>query len=132
MGMRSGESVYFYELHEGDDDVFTDVLLMHDNEYDEGEFLELVLDARGAVIERYEEDTLSEAIARELRERHGFLVVNDELLRVAVNVSVNDGETTVVDVDVHTRTDPGMEGADTDFRSLVLDIEDEDLRWGID
>lgn len=132
MGMRSGESVYFYELHEGDDDVFTDVLLMHDNEYDEGEFLELVLDARGAVIERYEEDTLSEAIARELRVRHGFLVVNDELLRVAVNVSVNDGETTVVDVDVHTRTDPGMEGADTDFRSLVLDIEDEDLRWGID
>ena len=132
MGMRSGESVYFYELHEGDDDVFTDVLLMHDNEYDEGEFLELVLDARGAVIERYEEDTLGEAIARELRVRHGFLVVNDELLRVAVNVSVNDGETTVVDVDVHTRTDPGMEGADTDFRSLVLDIEDEDLRWGID
>ena len=132
MGMRSGESVYFYELHEGDDDVFTDVLLTHDNEYDEGEFLELVLDARGAVIERYEEDTLSEAIARELRVRHGFLVVNDELLRVAVNVSVNDGETTVVDVDVHTRTDPGMEGADTDFRSLVLDIEDEDLRWGID
>ena len=132
MGMRSGESVYFYELHEGDDDVFTDVLLMHDNEYDEGEFLELVLDARSAVIERYEEDTMSEAIARELRVRHGFLVVNDELLRVAVNVSVNDGETTVVDVDVHTRTDPGMEGADTDFRSLVLDIEDEDLRWGID
>ena len=132
MGMRSGELVYFYELHEGDDDVFTDVLLLHDNEYDETEFLELVLDARTAVIERYEEDTLSEAIARELRVRHGFLVIDDDLLRVAVNVSVTEGETAVVDVDVHTRTDPGMEGADSDFRSLVLDIEDEDLRWGID
>ena len=130
--MRSGESVYFYELHEGDDDVFTDVLLLHDNEYDETEFLELVLEARTAVIERYEEDTLSEAIARELRVRHGFLVIDDDLLRVAVNVSVTEGETAVVDVDVHTRTDPGMEGADCDFRSLVLDIEDEDLRWGID
>ena len=55
--------MYFYELHEGDDEVFSDVLLAHDSEYDENEFLELVLEARAAVLDKYEEDTLSEAIA---------------------------------------------------------------------
>jgi hypothetical protein len=51
MSLRDGEPVWFYELHEGDDDVFSDVLLYHDTEYDEQELLELVLEARTAVLE---------------------------------------------------------------------------------
>ncbi len=58
MALRDGDPIYFYELHEGDEDVFFDILLAHDAEYDEQEFLELVLEARTAVIETYQEDTL--------------------------------------------------------------------------
>jgi hypothetical protein len=55
--------VYFYELHEGDEDVFSDVVLAHEVEFDESEFLDLVLEARGEVLDRFEEDSLVEAIA---------------------------------------------------------------------
>ena len=91
MSLRDGEPVWFYELHEGDDDVYSDVLLYHDTEYDERELLELVLEARTAVLDTYREDTLSEAIANELARRHGFLVVDDTQLRVAINVSAPGG-----------------------------------------
>jgi cytosine/adenosine deaminase-related metal-dependent hydrolase len=46
MTLRDNLPLYFYELHEGDEDVFTDVLLAHDLEYDDAEFLELVLESR--------------------------------------------------------------------------------------
>ena len=121
--------MYFYELHEGDEDVFSDVLLAHDHEYDEQEFLELVLDARRDVVERFEEDTLSEAIANELERRHGFLHINDNRLRVAVNVSSNDEETYVATVE---ESGDGADGAHLDgdegYRSLLVDIDPEDRR----
>jgi hypothetical protein len=127
MNPRDVEPRYFYELHEGDEDVFTDLLLVHDAEYDETEFLELVLDARSRVIDKFEHDTLTEAIARELEARHGFQVVDDSQLRVAVNVSAEEGETRVVAVEerVAVPIDPEEE-----FRSLVLDVDKEDRRWG--
>jgi hypothetical protein len=128
MTLRDGEPIYFYELHEGDDEVFSDTLLAHDAEYDDGEFLELVLEARSAVIDRYEEDTLSEAIARHLADTHGFLVIDDSQLRVAVNVSTQEGETFVAAVEAGA---PGGEAdeSETDYRSLVLDVDPEDHRW---
>ena len=55
--------MYFYELSESDDEIFANLLLAHDSEYDEQEFLELVLEAREAVLEKFEEDSLIEAIA---------------------------------------------------------------------
>jgi hypothetical protein len=131
MSLRDGEPIYFYELHEGDDEVFSDTLLAHDAEYDEQEFLELVIEARAAVIDRYEEDTLSEAIARHLVETHGFLVIDDSQLRVAVNVSTQEGETFVADVEAGATARDQGDGA-TDFRSLVLDVDIEDQRWGND
>lgn len=128
MTLRDNLPLYFYELHEGDEDVFTDVLLAHDLEYDDQEFLELVLEARSRVIERFEEDTLTEAIARDLEARSGFAVVDERMLRVSVVVSGEEGETAVVDVEVGRTVledDP-----EERYRSMVLDVEKEDRRWG--
>ncbi len=83
---------YFYELHESDTDLFADVLLAHETEYDEAEFLELVLEAREKVLDRFEADSLIEAVAVELSERAGFLIIDDSQLRVAVNVSASEDE----------------------------------------
>jgi hypothetical protein len=128
MSLRDDEPLYFYELHEGDEDIYTDVLLAHHAEYDEDEFLELVLEARARVLDTFEDDTLSEAIARDLAARHGFLVVDDRQLRVAITVSNEDGETRVARVD--ERATPAERHPDEEFRSLVLDVEPEDRRWG--
>jgi hypothetical protein len=117
--------VYFYELHEGDEDVFSDALLAHDIEYDEDEFLELVQDARRQVLDTYEEDTLAEAIANELQRRHGFLHIDDSRLRVAVNVSAREEETQVAQVDERRARE--SEG-DEDYRSLLVEIDPEDPR----
>ena len=119
--------MYFYELHEGDDDVYSDVLLAHDNEFDEEEFLELVLEARREVIERFEEDSLVEAIANELERRHGFVHIDDSRLRVAVNVSADERETFVAQLD-EARADGSDEDDEetTSFRTVFVVIERED------
>ena len=99
MALRDGEApVFFYELHESDTDLYADVLLAHETEYDEAEFLELVLESRARVIDDFRQDSLIEAVAADLAERAGFLVVDDSQLRVAVNVSAEDDGTFVADV----------------------------------
>ena len=128
MSLRDGEQVWFYELHEGDDELYSDVLLYHDTEYDERELLELVLEARTAILDTYTEDTLGEAIAHELARRHGFLVVDDTQLRVAISVSAQEGETAVANVDLG----PVDRDDDDDHRSLLIDIEPEERLWGTD
>jgi hypothetical protein len=128
MSVRDGDQIYFYELHEGDDELFTDVLLVHDAEYDEAEFLELVVEARAQVLEHFEQDTLVEAVAADLARNHGFLVVDDRQLRVAVNVSAQEGETRLAEVDTTGGVGEADEGED-EFRSLLVDLDREDARW---
>ena len=128
MDQRDADPRFYYELSEGDEDVFSDVLLSHDAEYDEEEFLELVLASRARVIDTFEEDTLGEAIARDLERRHGFSVIDDRRLRVAVAVSSEEGETKVIAVDERAAAQP--EDPEEAFRSLVLDVDKEDRRWG--
>lgn len=125
---RDGDAppYYFYELHESDTDLFADVLLAHETEYDEAEFLELVLDARKAVIDSFGSESLIEAIAAELAARAGFLVIDDSRLRVAVNVSSEEDGTYVSDVDVSSSS----RGRD-DFRTLLVDVEPDDAAWGL-
>jgi hypothetical protein len=128
MTLRDNLPLYFYELHEGDEDVYTDVLLAHDIEYDDQEFLQLVLESRTRLMDRFEEDSLTEAIANDLEARHGFAIIDDRSLRVAVLVSAEEGETAVVNV---TAGGGVLEDeADERFRSLVFDVEKEDRRWG--
>ena len=128
VGLQDGDKVYFYELHEGDDELYADVLLAHDSEFDEEEFLALVIEAREAVLARYEEDTLSEAIANELERRHGFLTIDDSQLRVSVNVSVIEGETGVVSAEARSRA-TNEDRDDEGFRSLLIEVEPEDRAW---
>ncbi len=125
---RDGDAplYYFYELHESDTDLFADVLLAHPTEYDEAEFLELVLEARKKVIDEFEADSLIEAIAADLSEQAGFLIIDDTQLRVAVNVSADDEGTFVSDVD----ETGGARGQD-EFRTLLVDVEPDDAAWGL-
>lgn len=119
--------MYFYELHESDDDLFNDVLLAHDSEYDEQEMLELVLEARQEVLAGFEEDSLIEAVARQLSRKNGFVYIDDQQLRAAINVSVHEGETVVTPVD--ERRAPEADEGDEAFRTLLVDIEPEEQRW---
>lgn len=129
MTTRDGDAplYYFYELHESDSDLFSDVLLAHDTEYDETEFLELVLESRKRVIDSHGADSLIEAIAAELAERAGFVVIDDLQLRVAVNVSAEEDGTFVSEVDQmgHVGSSSG------DFRTLLVDVEPDDAAWGV-
>ena len=113
--------MHFYELSESDDEIFANVLIAHDSEYDEDEFLEMVLEARESVLKTFEEDSLIEGIAADLERRHGFVQVEANL-RAAVRVSGEEGETAVVPVDeratVPTESD--------DFRTMLIEVEPED------
>ena len=68
--------MYFYELHEGDEEVFSDLLLVSEDQMDPEDFYELVQAVRQQVQPTYEDDTLIEAIARELEREHGFTFVS--------------------------------------------------------
>ncbi len=113
--------MYFYELHESDDEIFANVLLAHDTEYDEGEFLEIVLEARGAILKTFEQNSLIEGIAAELERRHGFVHI-DANLRASVRVSSEDDETTLTPVDEVA----ALPAEEDDFRSMLVEVEPED------
>ncbi len=96
--------MFFYEIHEGDEDVGTAVLLGHEQQFDPVDFFELVKRARTAVKDTFEEDSLSEAIANELQRSHGFVHVTDDLLVASVNVDESDENTFLVTEAEDTRT----------------------------
>jgi hypothetical protein len=91
--------VYFYELHEGDDDIFSDLLLTSDEEMEPEDFFELVQSIRVRVQDTYEDDTLIEAIARELERDHGFTFVSDDRLAASVHVSSVEDENRLIAID---------------------------------
>jgi hypothetical protein len=119
---RTGAGVYFYELHEGDEDVFSDVLLVRDDEMDPDDFFELVQSIRRRVQDAYEDDTLIEAIAAELEREHGFVFVSDERLTAAVNVSTEEKENFLSEID---RGDDDDEGEGPDYRAVVAEFDPE-------
>ena len=77
---HEGVDVFFYELHEGDNEVFSDVLVVSESEWEPDEFFELVQTIRRRIQDGYIHDTLSEAIAVELERDHGFIHVSDDRL----------------------------------------------------
>jgi hypothetical protein len=113
--------VFFYELHEGDEDIFSDVLLVRDDEMDPDEFFELVQTIRRRIQDTYEDDTLIEAIAVVLEREHGFVFVSDERLSAAVNISTVDSENFLADLD--TGEAELDEERDADFRSIVAEFD---------
>lgn len=84
---------YYYEIHEGDDELGAQVIVAHETRFQPLQFLRLVQEARARVLDTFEEDTLTEAIAAELERAHGFFYVSDDRLTAAVNVSDVEGET---------------------------------------
>jgi hypothetical protein len=112
--------VFFYELHEGDDEVYSDVLLVRDTEMEPEEFFELVQSIRRRVQDTYEDDTLIEAIAVELERDHGFTYVSDDRLAAAVNVSSEDSENFLAEVGADD--DEDIDG-ETDFRAILADFD---------
>jgi hypothetical protein len=102
--------LFFYELHEGATDLMTDALLVSERDHTPARFAELVQAARAAVLETYEEDTLVEAVARELERSHGFTYIGDEKLRASMSVGVEEEDTFLVD-------------QSEEFRSIVVEME---------
>jgi hypothetical protein len=108
--------LYFYELHEGDADVFSDLLLVNDEQIEPEDFFELVQAVRAKVKDTFEEDTLIEAIALELEREHGFTFVSDARLTASVHVSPDEDENRLISLDDEI---PESD----EFRTLLADFE---------
>jgi hypothetical protein len=108
--------LYFYELHEGDDEIFMDLLLVHEEQIEPEDFFELVQAVRGKVQDTHEEDTLIEAIALELEREHGFTFVSDARLDASVHVSTVEQENRLIAID-----DEMVESAE--YRSMLADFD---------
>jgi len=108
--------VFFYELREGDEDIFSDLLLAREEEMDADEFFELVQSIRGQVQDSFETDTLIEAIAEVLERDYEFIAISDDRLSASVNVSKNDDDNYLADIDSED------EEGDADYRGIFLDL----------
>ena len=108
--------MYFYELHEGDEEIFMDLLMVHDELFEPEDFFELVQVVREKVQNRFEEDTLIEAIASELEREHGFTYVSDDKLMASVHVSPIDKENRLIAADDEFIETP-------EYRSMLADFD---------
>ncbi len=102
--------LYFYELHEGATDLLTDALLVSEIEHGRDDFAAIVERARAAVVDTFEEDTLVEAIARELERSHGFTYIGDEKLTASMSVGAEAADTYLVD-------------QSEEFRSMIVELD---------
>ncbi len=102
--------LFFYELHEGATDLMTDALLLSERDHTPDQFEAMVQAARAAVLDTFEEETLVEAIARELERSHGFTYIGDEKLRGSMSVGMEDEDNYLVE-------------QSDEFRSIVAEME---------
>ncbi|HEU0243625.1 MAG TPA: hypothetical protein VFQ75_06930 [Candidatus Limnocylindrales bacterium] len=107
--------MHFYELHEGDDEVFADLLLAREEEMEAEEFFDVVQSIRRRVVDVFETQTLVEAIADELERDYGFIAVTDERLTAAVNVSREEEDNFLADLDADE------EGVD--YAEILADLQ---------
>jgi hypothetical protein len=109
--------MHFYELHEGDDDVFADLLLAREEEMEAEDFFDLVQSIRRRVLDTFEQSTLVEAIADELERDYGFIAISDDRLTAAVNVSRDEEENFLADLD---EPEEGV-----DYATILADLQAE-------
>lgn len=102
--------LFFYELHEGATDLMTDALLVSERDHTPAQFESMVQTARAEVLDTFEEDTLVEAVARELERSHGFTYIGDEKLRGSMSVGMEDADNYLVE-------------QSGEFRSIVAELE---------
>ena len=102
--------LFFYELHEGATDLMTDALLVSEQEHSPEAFAGLVEQARQAVVSTFEEDTVVEAIARELERSNGFTYIGDEKLTASMSVGAEADDTFLVE-------------QSDDYRTIVAELD---------
>jgi len=102
--------LFFYELHEGATDLLTDALLVSEREHTPEAVAAVVEAARSALLATYEEDTLVEAVARELERSQGFVYIGDEKLHASMSVGQTAEDTYLVE-------------QSDEFRSIVAELE---------
>jgi len=123
--------VFFYELHEGDNDVFTDVIVVSESEWEPEEFFELVQSIRRRIQDTFIHDTLSEAIAVELEREHGFIHVSDDSLVASVNISLDESENFLARTAVELADadedddddDDEEEDEDVDYKAVIVELD---------
>lgn len=124
--------MFFYELHEGDNEVFSDILVASDSEWEAEEFFELVQKIRRRIQDQFHHDTLVEAIAVELERDHGFVFISDDRLMASVNVSTveEDNFLTELEVDIADRDEDGDDDDEDDdalpkgtYKTIYVDLD---------
>ena len=121
--------MFFFELHEGDNEVYSDVLVASESEWEPEEFFELVQTIRRRIQDQYHLDTLVEAIAIELERDHGFIYISDDRLAAAVNVSTEESENFLADLEVDladAELDDDDDDDDTErvnYRAILADFD---------
>jgi hypothetical protein len=117
--------VFFYELHEGDDEVYSDVLVASESEWEPQEFYELVQRVRHDVQDAYETPTLIEAIAAVLERDYEFIFVSDDRLTAAVNVSRQEADNFLADLgdEEEDENDEERENFAGDFRTILAEFD---------
>lgn len=102
--------LFFYELHEGATDLMSDALLVSETRHTPEAFAALVEQARSVVKDTFEDDTLVEAVARELERSHGFTYIGDEKLTASMSVGMEADDTYLVE-------------QSGDFRSMIVEMD---------
>ena len=117
--------MYFYELHEGDGEVYADLVLVHEAEYEPEEFFELVQSIRRRIKDSFEHDTLIEAIAAELEREHEFTAITDDKLATAVNVSTVEEENFLIKVESQVEDDEDGYDVepDVDYVTILAELD---------
>ncbi len=123
--------MFFYELHEGDDEVYSDVLVVSESEWEPQEFYDLVQRVRHDIQDGYDSDTLIEAIAIVLERDHGFVFVSDDSLVAAVNVSTVEADNFLADLEVDLADadddddddDDDEDEPSADYKTLLADLD---------
>jgi hypothetical protein len=110
--------------------VYSDVLVVSESEWEPQEFFDLVQRIRTDMRE-YEQETLIEAIAAVLERDHGFIFVSDERLVAAVNVSTQEADNFLADLDAEDDDDDDDDERDDDeprgdYRTLLAELDLDD------
>jgi hypothetical protein len=116
--------VFFYELREGDDDIFADVILVREEEMDADSFFELVQEIRRQVQDSFTQQTLVDAIAEELERGYEFIPILDERLSASVNVSKTEDDNYLASIDSDDDDDPDG----PDYRGIFVDFPPDGFR----
>ena len=119
--------MHFYELHEGDGDVFFDCLLFREEDMDPEEFFAVVQSIRRQIQDSYDTESMIEAIAEELERGYGFVYVSDDRLTAAVNVSRVDKDNFLADLEGDAVDDDEEDPESVDYRAVLAEFDPTEM-----